>query len=95
MWRTQLQFEIWQKRKVKVVNNLKSMKYIFRGHTVFEYIPNAQQDKVIQNRVSAVIPAFDFCHFINEDYKLLSQFFDTVYRHTQGEDVQLNDIIVN
>jgi hypothetical protein len=31
---------------------------------------------------------------IDEDYKLLSEFFDRVYRHTQGEDVDLSDIEV-
>lgn len=69
------------------------MKYIFRGHIVFEYIPNGN-DKVIQHKVDGVISAFDYCHMIDEDYKLLSQFFDTIYRHTQGEDVILKDIEV-
>ncbi len=32
---------------------------------------------------------------ISEDYKLLSEFFSKVYKHTQGEEVELNDIIVN
>jgi predicted RNA-binding protein len=50
---------------------------------------------VIQPNISGKIPAFDFCKFIDEDYKLLAKFFDTVYRHTQGEDVELDDIIVN
>jgi predicted RNA-binding protein len=39
-------------------------------------------------------PAFDYCNFINEDYKLMGEFFDRVYRHTQGEDVVLEDIEV-
>jgi len=68
------------------------MKYIFRGYTIFEYIPKV---KVIQHKIDQGIPAFDFCNMIDEDYKLLSEFFDTVYRHTQGEDVELNDIEVN
>ena len=71
------------------------MKYIFRGHIVFEYDPDAKYDKVIQHKVSGVIPAFDFCHMIPEDYKLLGEFFDTIYRHTQGENVDLNNIEVN
>jgi hypothetical protein len=71
------------------------MKYIFRGHVVFEYRPYAKSDLVVQGKVSGVIPAFDFCGFIPDDYKLLSEFFDTVYRHTQGEDVELKDIEVN
>ena len=71
------------------------MKYIFRGNVIFQYDPDAHYDKVIQPKISGVIPAFDFCKFIDEDYKLLAQFFDTVYKHTQGEDVDLNDIVVN
>ena len=71
------------------------MKYIFRGNIIFHYDPNVHYDKVIQPTISGAIPAFDFCKFIDEDYKLLAQFFDTVYRHTQGEDIQLDDIIVN
>lgn len=71
------------------------MKYIFRGHVVFEYKPDEKYNKVIQHKVSGVIPAFDFCSMIPEDYKLLSNFFDTVYKHIQGEDVELKDIEVN
>lgn len=71
------------------------MKYIFRGHIVFEYNPDSRYDKVTQPKVRNTIPAFDFCNMIDEDYKLLAQFFDTVYRHTQGEDVELKDIVVN
>jgi hypothetical protein len=71
------------------------MKYIFRGHTIFEYQPEAKFDKVVQHKVSGVLPAFDFCSMIDEDYKLLGQFFETVYKHTQGEDVELCDIEVN
>jgi hypothetical protein len=71
------------------------MKYIFRGNVVFEYKPDAKYDKVTQGKVNEVIPAFDFCNMINEDYKLLAEFFDKVYRHTQREDVELKDIEVN
>lgn len=71
------------------------MKYIFRGHTVFEYIPDAKFDKVIQHKINKVIPAFNFCKMIPEDYKLLSEFFSIVYRHIQGEDIELKDIKVN
>lgn len=71
------------------------MKYIFRGHTVFEYRPDTQLHRVVQHKVSNAIPAFDYCRMVDEDYKLLSQFFDIVYRHRMGEDVELKDIIVN
>jgi predicted RNA-binding protein len=70
------------------------MKYIFRGRVVFEYRPDGNP-KLIQHMVHNIIPAFDFCTFIDEDYKLLGEFFNTVYRHTQGEDVELTDIKVN
>ena len=71
------------------------MKYIFRGRVVFEYKPDAKFDKVVQGQIDGVIPAFDFCKMIDEDYKLLGEFFNTVYRHTQGENVELKDIEVN
>lgn len=68
------------------------MKYIFRGHTVFEY--DKEKKTVIQHKVSGVIPAFDFCHMIPEDYMLLGEFFNTIYHHTQGKEVELKDIKV-
>jgi hypothetical protein len=70
------------------------MKNIFRGVVVFEYDPNAKFDKVKQRKHLDVIPAFDHCNMIDEDYKLIGEFFNTVYRHTQGEDVTLKDIEV-
>jgi hypothetical protein len=70
------------------------MKYIFRGHIIFEYKPEAKFNKVVQHEISGAIPAFDFCSMIDEDYRLLSEFFNTVYRHAQGEDVKLLDIEV-
>lgn len=72
---------------------IENMKYIFRGHIVFEYKPDGIE-KVVQHYVRETIPAFDFCKMIPEDYKLLGEFFDKVYRHTQGEDVELKDIEV-
>ena len=71
------------------------MKYIFRGIMVFEYDPNAKFDKVKQGKHLDIIPAFNHCTMIDEDYKLLGEFFNTIYRHTQGEDVPLEDIEVN
>jgi len=71
------------------------MKYIFRGNTIFEYKPEEKFNKVIQHKISGVIAGFDFCRMVDEDYKFLGQFFDTVHRHTQGEDVKLLDIEVN
>jgi hypothetical protein len=76
----------------------KTMSYVFRGNTVFEYEPNAvnrRNGAVRQHTIKNIdVAAFDFCCFIPEDYKLLSEFFDKVYRHTQGEDVELKDIEV-
>ena len=69
------------------------MSYVFRGNVVFEYIP--EQGCVEQRKVNGSnIPSFDYCSFIKEDYKLMSQFFDTVYRDLNGEDVELKDIEV-
>jgi hypothetical protein len=74
---------------------IKVMKYIFRGHTVFEYDPTDKYEKVKQGKIHDAIPAFDFCRMIPEDYRLLGEFFMTVYRHTQGENVELKDIEVD
>lgn len=71
------------------------MKYIFRGVEVFEYDPTAKHNKVKQGKHLDIIPAFNHCDMIDEDYKLLGEFFNIVYRHTQGEDIELADIIVN
>ena len=70
------------------------MRYIFRGYIVFEYLPTEKHHKVIQHQIHNAIPAFDFCSMIDEDYRHLSEFFATVYKHTQGEDVELKDIEV-
>jgi hypothetical protein len=69
------------------------MKYIYRGHVIFEYVPDGFE-KVIQHQIYGVMPAFDFCRMIPEDYKLLSEFFDKVHKHIQGENVDLTDIRV-
>jgi hypothetical protein len=69
------------------------MKYIFRGNVIFEYIPG-EYPEVIQPMIMDIIPAFNYCHMIPEDYKLLGEFFTTVYKHIQGEDVELKDIKV-
>lgn len=71
------------------------MKYYFRGHIVFEYDPTDKYDKVkMHNFEDGDTPAFKMCQFINEDYRLLGEFFTRVYKHTQGEDVDLTDIEV-
>lgn len=82
------------------MNPNKTMSFVFRGHTVFEYIPKGIEGfhtsgVVIQHKIKGCdIPAFDFCNFINEDYKLMAQFFNTAYHHLEGENVELKDIEV-
>jgi hypothetical protein len=72
------------------------MRFIFRGYTIFEYFPSKEfGDKVVQYKIHDSIPAFSFCRFIDEDYKLIAQFFDIVYKHTQGEDIELRDIKIS
>jgi hypothetical protein len=75
------------------------MKYVFRGNVIFEYIPNEkdkERGRVIQHFIhEGPIAGFNYCGFIAEDWKLLADFFNTVYRHTQGENVELKDIKVN
>jgi hypothetical protein len=71
------------------------MKFIFRNLIVFEYEPTAKYQKVKQVVLYDTIPAFNHCSMIPEDYRLLSEFFDKVYRHINGEDVDLKDIEVN
>lgn len=71
------------------------MKFIFRDHIIFEYLPDGIE-KVIQHKVHGIIPAFDYCRMIPEDYGLLALFFDKVHRHINGEDnIDLTDIIVD
>ncbi len=70
------------------------MKYIFRGNIIFEYFPDKKFDKVIEHK-HYDWSMFNFCKMIDEDYKLISEFFDKVYRHTKGEQVELKDINVN
>lgn len=69
------------------------MKYVFRGIVVFEYFPDRKKNQVVQGKVHDM-PAFDFCHMIPEDYRILGEFFDKVYRHIEGEDIPLKDIEV-
>lgn len=73
------------------------MKYIFRGHIVFEYIPNEIRNRgyVKQHKIKGLdIAAFDYCNMIPEDYELLGKFFNDVYKHIEGEEIELKDINV-
>ena len=70
-----------------------TMCFVFRGNVVFEYIPN--EGVKLPTIKNFGIPSFDYCCFIKEDYKLMSEFFDTVYRDMNGENVELKDIVVN
>lgn len=71
------------------------MKYIFRGYVVFEYLPDKKEVILPYIDRYTDIKAYDFCRFIPEDYQLMSEFFGTVYRHIQGEEVVLKDIVVD
>jgi len=69
------------------------MKFIFRGILVFTY--NKQNKDIVAHMSSSeLIPSFNECVFTIEDCKLLSQFFDAIARHRNGEDVELKDISV-
>jgi hypothetical protein len=70
------------------------MVYKFRGHIIFEY--NEEFGYVIQHDIKNIgVPAFNHCRFIDEDYKLMSEFFNMVYLHRTGVEVELKDIIVS
>lgn len=72
------------------------MNFIFRGYVIFNYDPKSKYEKITQGRIHDVIPAFDFCSMISEDYKLLGEFFTKAYKHINGEltDDELVDIEV-
>lgn len=57
------------------------MKYVFRGITVFNYNPETKRVKE-ENVPENGLPAFEFCNWIPEDYRLLATYFDTIYQHT-------------
>lgn len=67
------------------------MKYIFRGNILFEYIPGKGVKETERDHKCM----FNYCIKIPEDYRLLSVFFDKVYKHINKEEVVLEDIIVN
>jgi len=70
------------------------MKYIFRGHIVFEY--DQDRKEVFQHEIKGIgIPAFDFCRWIPEDYRLLAEFFTIAHKHAIGEEVELKNFEVN
>jgi len=70
------------------------MKYIFRGITVFDY--NEKTGELLTTAVEGTnIPAINFCKYIDEDFILMEQFFNTINKlRTTGETVELKDIEV-
>jgi hypothetical protein len=68
------------------------MKYYFRDVVVFEYNPITKQCKA--GEVHNNIIGFNYCNFIDEDYKLLSEYFNRIYKHKKGKEVDLTDIKV-
>ena len=71
------------------------MKYIFRGVTVFEYDPNTKQVHCYESEYNG--NHFNFCKFIPEDFKLISEFFRNAYLHARDllHESSLADIEVN
>lgn len=68
------------------------MRFVFRGLVVFEYNPDTK--KIVLGRLDGEANFDTSCNLIPEDYKLISEFFDIAYRHTNGENVFLKDIEV-
>lgn len=59
------------------------MKYIFRGIVVFYYDP--QSKMMTSPDTEHGLNSFNFCKYIPEDFKLISEFFQTAYKHAVGE----------
>ena len=57
------------------------MKYIFRGVVVFDYNPKTNLMKI--PNTEGIGNNFNFCKFIPEDYKLMSEFFQRIYFHSR------------
>lgn len=68
------------------------MRFVFRGLVVFEYNPDTK--RVILGRLDGEANFDTNCNLIPEDYKLISEFFNIVYRHINGENVFLKDFEV-
>lgn len=66
------------------------MKFFFRGKLIFKYNPGGEVTIFMDHELG--IPAFNFCNWLTEDYKLIAEFWDLVYRHKSGEDVELKDV---
>jgi len=60
------------------------MKYFFRGLLIIQYDIERGDLKVTEN--------FNQCKFIGEDFLLLRNFFDVIYRLKKGEKVPENEI---
>lgn len=70
------------------------MKYIFRGIEVFIYNPETKEMLVGTDHLDN---NFNFCNFIPEDFKLISEFFQKAHEHASGQlkAEDLKDIEVN
>lgn len=60
------------------------MKYYFRGLLILEYDP--KMDKTIMYN------EFNVCKFINDDYRLLAEFFEKIRKYRMKE-IELADLI--
>ena len=70
----------------------KQMKFIFRNIVIFEYDKDTKQVRI--PNTEGVGNNFNFCKFIPEDYKLIGDYFNTIYKDLQGKIVKLKDIEV-
>lgn len=59
------------------------MKYTFRGVVVFEYNPVT---KLMESpETEHGLNSFNFCKYVPEDYKLISDFFRNAHLHSTGQ----------
>jgi hypothetical protein len=64
------------------------MEFWFRDNLVFTYTRGCD---VIAGKDNQ----FNMCSWLDSDYKLLSEFFNLVYRDKIGEQVELKDFILD
>lgn len=57
-------------------------KFVFRGNVVFSYDPETREMTADSSDANGI--HFNYCKFIDEDAKLLSRYFQTIYEHRTG-----------
>lgn len=70
------------------------MKFWYRGLLIFHYMP---EQRFVLTRMDddGEVPNFNHCMFQNEDYQKISEYFEIVHRHLNGEKIELKDIILS